>query len=84
MYPKTLGHVVCIVPCKNLETTDFITAKVIVNEPRFKENLENDINIDIDECVIEVEAKSAKGKPTFLRFLHSSNNMVSISFTKRC
>lgn len=33
----------------------------MANEPKFKENLGKDIKMGIDECIIEVEAKSAKG-----------------------
>ena len=61
MYLKILGHAVCIVPSKNQETTDFVTAKVTLSEPELKENFKKDIHKGIDECVIEVEAKSTKG-----------------------
>ena len=68
MYLQILGRVVCVVPCKNHETTDFVTAEVILNETEVKENLEKYTKRGIDECVIEVEAKSAKG---ILRFFDS-------------
>ena len=68
MYLKILGHVVCVVPCKTQKTTDFVTADVILNETEVKENLEKYTKRGIDECVIEVEAKSAKGILHFFSF----------------
>ena len=48
-------------PSKNQEKSSFVTVQLPLKNSNFLGNLDGKFEIDNDECVIEVEAKTHKG-----------------------
>ena len=65
-----LEHIIGTFSSVSQENLSYVRAQVVLDETIFDEHPEKDIKPAVDECVIEVEAKSSKGDEIFSYTLH--------------